>query len=416
MKCQVCGKEIPEQSKFCRYCGRAQQVPAAADHFQQKPEKKKGLGAVVCVIAVLAVLALLTGAGFFVFRSLTGGGNTKGTTTGQGGRREKQRDEEEDDEEDREEEEKEGDDRGEGEEEKDRETEGSSKSRKRSGLNSYLTYMGTKFENLPESFEREIAVETEGFSVILAKEDVRYAGIDGKMIIEGFEFSDEDLRETMKGAEMVGLVYWQPDETSQEDMEKILEQMIEDYGEYDGSVAHHTIKNRNLGEEMGEYTLYYWDNPEGDRYDIQLFCLDGECSVGLGACEGEDDSRYLKPIEEMAEAFKNGDIDALEDVLAEEFFISMGMTRADLEHEFEGTARIVIDVKGVERLPWHNGLSVLMMEYEIAADYESGLVNHIYFIDAMLKQTAGEDTEETPIRFITAKKDGKWKILHWETE
>ena len=315
MKCQFCGKEIPEQSKFCRHCG-ARQISVVPGHSGREPKKNRGIAAAVWVAAVLAILALIAVGVFFLFRGFTDGGSGAGTAeSDRGSRREEQRDQEEDDE-------HEEDDRNkDGEEEDERESEGSSQSKKRSGnkvLDSYLVYIGTRFTDLPEPFERETVTEGEGFSVIEAREAVRYGGMDGTVVIQGTEFSDQDLRETIGVPDEIGAVFWQPDAAGQDELEKILEQMTEDYGDYDGSVIQREIEDRASGNRVGEYTLYYWDNPGNDSYDVQLLCLDDECFAGLSACTGEDDSRYLKPLEEMTEAFKNGDVDALEDVLAEE--------------------------------------------------------------------------------------------------
>lgn len=57
MKCKVCGKEIPENTKFCKYCGAFVEKDA--------PHKKSKFLLVVVIITILAATALLAAVGIY---------------------------------------------------------------------------------------------------------------------------------------------------------------------------------------------------------------------------------------------------------------------------------------------------------------------------------------------------------------
>ena len=68
MYCPNCGKKIPDQAKFCGYCGSPVTAPAEPQNPEpRKPARKKGKIAGI-IIAVAAILILVPLALFAVFR------------------------------------------------------------------------------------------------------------------------------------------------------------------------------------------------------------------------------------------------------------------------------------------------------------------------------------------------------------
>ena len=68
MYCRNCGKELPENVKFCRYCGQA--VPAAKSagiEVQEKKERKRRRGLKASMIGMLLVLCVVLAGTAFIW-------------------------------------------------------------------------------------------------------------------------------------------------------------------------------------------------------------------------------------------------------------------------------------------------------------------------------------------------------------
>lgn len=76
MYCNKCGKELPDQTTFCTYCGARQNATQQPEKSRQTAPKKTGLGKIVLMIALVAV-AILVVKGFL-------GGKTSDSTNSNG--------------------------------------------------------------------------------------------------------------------------------------------------------------------------------------------------------------------------------------------------------------------------------------------------------------------------------------------
>lgn len=89
MYCKQCGKEIPDQAKFCNFCGTkvevaapqpapAAQVNAAPAERQVQPKNKKGKAGII----ILIVIIVLAGIGRYAERYFQGQGYGSGDSAG----------------------------------------------------------------------------------------------------------------------------------------------------------------------------------------------------------------------------------------------------------------------------------------------------------------------------------------------
>ncbi len=85
MYCNKCGKEIPDQTQFCNFCGAKQNVGQPQQSKTSAPaQKKTGLGATILLIAAVAVVIIAVRGCFFdKSSSHTASTNTSANTTGQ---------------------------------------------------------------------------------------------------------------------------------------------------------------------------------------------------------------------------------------------------------------------------------------------------------------------------------------------
>lgn len=85
MYCNKCGKEIPDQTQFCNFCGAKQNVGQPQQSKTSAPaQKKTGLGATILLIAAVAVVIIAVRGCFFdKSSSNTASTNTSANTNSQ---------------------------------------------------------------------------------------------------------------------------------------------------------------------------------------------------------------------------------------------------------------------------------------------------------------------------------------------
>lgn len=86
MYCNKCGKEIPDQTQFCNFCGAKQNPgqPQQPSKASAPAQKKTGLGAtILLIVAVAIVIIAVRGCFFDKGSSNTASTNTSANTSGQ---------------------------------------------------------------------------------------------------------------------------------------------------------------------------------------------------------------------------------------------------------------------------------------------------------------------------------------------
>lgn len=385
MKCRFCNREIKDGSKFCSYCGKSQEAPQA---FQT--EKKKRTSKMPIIIISVLLLICAVGAGVFALNRL--GGNHA--------------------------------------EKKDGLFDFGGSQTKENSLTEYLEYIGTEFEELPDSFEREVTYEFEAYDSVEAKKDVEYAGIEGEIVFFGYNIKNNASETGLKLPTEISSVSWRPKEKDTETQEKLVEQMNKDYGEYEGKEIH-TIKDRQSdpgGEiEMLKYTYYYWNAGEGWDYDVSLEMAEsgdidtddaGIWRIGISPCIGEPDSEYLNPLHKIEKACEDKDTELMEEAFSDAFYESTDTTNEEvvemMEEMQDSTSKVKVsfDVKNTERLSATWGFMTLYLEYGVTEKVED--VREKYIVDADLIMSTDGEEETGELTIIVGKDEGTWKIISWE--
>lgn len=385
MKCKYCNREIKDGAKFCSYCGKSQEAPQTTRTDTGKRTSKTP----IIIISVLLLICAV-GVGVFALRGL-GGNHAK---------------------------------------KKDGLFDFGGSQTKENSLTDYLEYIGTEFEELPDSFEREVTHEFEDYDYIEAKKDVEYAGIEGEVIFYGYDIKNDAPESELALPTEITSVNWVPKEQDAETKDELIEQMNKDYGEYDGKEIH-TIKDRQSdpsGEtEILKYTYYYWDAHEEWDYDVSLEMaesMNGSIEnadiwrIGISPCIGEPDSEYLKPLHKIEKACEDKDTELMEEAFSDAFYESTDITNEEvvemMEEMQDSTSEIKIsfDVKNTERLSATWGFMTLFIEYGVTEKVQD--VREKYIVDADLIMSTDGEEETGELTIIVGKDKGTWKILSWE--
>ncbi|MCI8638157.1 MAG: zinc ribbon domain-containing protein [Coprococcus sp.] len=389
MKCQFCNREIKDGAKFCSFCGKPQEAPQAP-HLQTDKEKHTSKKPMM-IAMVIVLLFCAVGAGVFVL-SRPGGNHT---------------------------------------EKKDGMFDIGGGQAKENSLTQYLEYIGTEFEELPDSFEREVLNEFDEFDYVWATKAEEYAGLEGKVCFYGYDIKDDAAKDEWDLTTEISGVSWMPEKQDEESVERLIKQINKDYGEYDNKEIH-TIKDRQTDSsmeiEMMEYTCYFWAAQGEWDYDIELEIVD-ELDIGvedsgmwrmhITPCIGEPDTEYLKPLHKMEQAYEERDTELMEEVFSDIFYENTNITREEvmeMMEELQDSAsehKISFDVKNAEILSSTWGFTVLNREYGITGD---GLedVREKYLIDAELVMNKDGEEEKGEVTLVVGKEKGEWKIIFWE--
>lgn len=415
MKCQFCQKEIADGTRFCRYCGREQQnMSASGGHCpncgavnppgaafcakcgsrvsqsyghqqQQNPsaavgkvgkrnKKGSGKGTGWKIFLILLIALVVIAAAVFVFRMFTGGG--------------------------------------------------SEGKMKKNVFAKYFEYMGMKFDELPDSFEIDTLAETDTCILKIAETEEEYAKIDGVVHFIGYEPVDgvtwEEVDETftIRPPRKIASFSWVPDEFDEDIEDQILDQLIKDYGEYDGKEKH-TMRHSD-DEEYLKYTFYYWSNRGDDQYDIEFVMMEPINDavsvatpnwVSFSQCEGESDSEYMKPLELLEQAVKEGDAEAFAEAFSEWFLEENGMDEREIEESLEHMEKISFDVQKVEKLQKSYQTAILMEELEVDPSALAD-VTDTYVIEAEMETETDGEKETVEAQIVVGKQDGEWKIFY----
>lgn len=406
MKCQFCQKEIADGTKFCKYCGKEQQaVPSSGNYCpacgaansanaafcagcgaplaqpggmrrkntEAGKQKDGGKGIGKKVVLVLVIIAIVLGAAALVIRFLMGG-----TSNGK---------------------------------------------LSKNAFTKYLEYIGTEFAELPDSFETETLTETEMYDVMAAESEVTYAKLDGVIRFIGYEPADgvtwKELEEIFTAGDprTIKSVSWTPEEFGADTEEQILEQLVKDYGEYDGKEKH-TVPDGSGGNLL-KYTFYYWS--EGN-YDIEFVLLEAPDGYGvidtpgyvsIASCEGESDSEYRKPLEKFEQAVKENDVETWKEAFSDSFIEEID--DEEIEELLAKASEVSFDIQEAEKLEKGYQMMILVNEFELPVSDVTD-VTEAYWVEAEAKADVDGETETDTMQFILGKKNGEWKIFYMDEQ
>lgn len=368
MICPSCHREIPDDAKFCKYCGKEQNT-------SEKQKKKGGKMGILAVLLLICVV--IAGAGVFAYHLLSGGSGSSG-----GGKM------------------------------------------KKNVFTEYLEYMGTDFTELPDSFEVEQLIDTGDYEMLGARMEMEYAGVEGQIQFIGYHiYEDQELNLPEKIQGMSWLFAEDEEEAVQ-----VLEQMEKDYGEYDGEETHdmsdylgteYTMYYwSNRGDENYDITLMLI-NSEDEEAEINYY-------LSIVPCYGDSDADYAAPIETFEQACRDRDVELLGEAFAdaylkeEDYDPEVSDGRKDITEDLAGAFfgddddEVHIEIEGKEKLSSSYAATILVREYDISISVLANLTE-AYVVDTVLTRNPdaeGDDGEFFTI--IVGKYKGDWKIIHLE--